>query len=65
MAEIISVLERESVFEPSDINTMSIALDDVRKELKLDGNAAELVRRQRVGRAEIGARQRVAAGVTR
>jgi hypothetical protein len=33
MATIIPFLERESVFEPSDINAMSIALDDVCKEL--------------------------------
>jgi hypothetical protein len=39
MATIIPFLERESVFDQSDINAMSIALDDVCKELKLDGNA--------------------------
>jgi hypothetical protein len=39
MTTIIPFLERESVFEPSDISAMSIALDGVCKELKLDGNA--------------------------
>jgi hypothetical protein len=39
MATIIPFLERESVFDQSDIDAMSIALDDVCKELKLDGDA--------------------------
>ena len=39
MTTIIRFLEGESVFEPSDIAAMSIALDDVCKALKLDGNA--------------------------
>ena len=39
MTTITTFLESETVFEPSDINAMSIALDDVCKELKLDGNA--------------------------
>jgi hypothetical protein len=45
MATIIPFLERESVFEQSDINAMSTALDGVCKELKLDGNekAKEIV----------------------
>jgi hypothetical protein len=32
-------LEGESVFEPSDLKAMSMALEDVCKALKLDGNA--------------------------
>jgi hypothetical protein len=39
MDTIKPFLERESVFGPSDINAMSIALDEVCKALRLDGNA--------------------------
>jgi hypothetical protein len=39
MDTIRRFLERESVFGPSDINAMSMALDDVCKALRLDGNA--------------------------
>jgi hypothetical protein len=39
MDTIRRFLERESVFGPSDINAMSVALDDVCKALRLDGNA--------------------------
>jgi hypothetical protein len=39
MDTIIPVPEGESVFGPSEINAMSIALDDVCKALRLDGNA--------------------------
>jgi hypothetical protein len=45
MATIIPFLERASAFDPSDIEAMSMALDDVCRELKLDGNvkAREIV----------------------
>jgi hypothetical protein len=36
---IESFLQPEAVFEPADINAMSMALDDVCKVLKLDGDA--------------------------
>jgi hypothetical protein len=39
MDTIKPFLERESVFGPSDINAMSIALDEVCKALRLDGDA--------------------------
>ena len=39
MDAIIPSLEGESVFGPSEINAMSIALDEVCKALKLDGDA--------------------------
>lgn len=42
---IRSLLQDEAVFEPNDINAMSMALDDVCRVLKLDGNpkAKEIV----------------------
>jgi hypothetical protein len=39
MDKIGRFLERESVFGPGEINAMSMALDDVCKALRLDGNA--------------------------
>ena len=36
---IRSSLPDNAVFDPNDINAMSMALDDVSKLLKLDGNA--------------------------
>jgi hypothetical protein len=38
MAAIIPFRNEEPSFEPADINAMSMALDDVCKALKLDGD---------------------------
>jgi hypothetical protein len=39
MATILRYLQEE-VFQPNDLTAMSMALDDVCKELQLDGNAS-------------------------
>jgi hypothetical protein len=39
MATILHYIQGEA-FQPHDVKAMSMALDDVCKELKLDGNAA-------------------------
>jgi hypothetical protein len=38
MATILRYLQNDA-FQPNDVKAMSMALDDVCKELKLDGNA--------------------------
>ena len=39
MSDIVRLLKDDPVFEPQDIATMSKALDEVCKALKLDGDA--------------------------
>jgi hypothetical protein len=40
MAAIIPFLNKNSAFEPDDVTAMSMALDEVCQELKINGDAA-------------------------